>query len=151
MYYGEFDGFEEQAEKIEVAVKKVMKIPSDVEIELFIVDTLEMKKLNFDSRGIGKETDVLSFPTLDLFEKSFKVKNHTLDINPETNKLMLGTIVICREVMEKQAEEYETFEREFSYLLTHGTLHLLGYDHMQEKEKARMRKKEEKVLKCAKI
>ncbi|MFI3168205.1 MAG: rRNA maturation RNase YbeY [Bacillota bacterium] len=149
IYFGEFDGYEKQAEVISSAVLSVMKIPRKVEIELYFVDSEEIRELNLQSRGIDKATDVLSFPTLELFEKSFKVKDYKFDINPETGNLSLGTIIICEEVMNAQSVEYGTGEREFSYLLTHGTLHLLGYDHMQDEEKKRMREKEEKVLEKA--
>ncbi len=148
-YFGEFEGFETQAKAVSDAFIKLKKIPRKVEIELFIVDSEEIRELNMQSRGIDKATDVLSFPTLELFEEPFKVKDYKFDINPETGNLSLGTIIICEEVMKSQAEEYGTGDREFSYLLTHGTLHLLGYDHMQEEEKKRMRAEEEKVLEMA--
>ena len=61
--------------------------------------------------------------------------------------VMLGSIVICREVAERQAEEYgHSAVREMTYLFVHGLLHLLGYDHEKEEDKALMRAKEEEVL-----
>ncbi|MFI3164046.1 MAG: rRNA maturation RNase YbeY [Bacillota bacterium] len=149
IYFGEFEGYEGQAELVSEAVRKVRGLQKRVEIELYIVDSEEIRELNLESRGIDKATDVLSFPTLELFEKPFRLKDNKLDINPETGNLSLGTIIMCEEVMKAQAVEYGTGEREFSYLLAHGTLHLLGFDHMQEEEKSRMRAEEEKILAIA--
>ncbi len=149
IYFGEFEGYEEQAKKVSAGATKVRNLPRKIEIELFIVDKEEIRELNMQSRGIDKATDVLSFPTLELGEQPFKVADYKYDINPETGKLSLGTIIICEEVMKEQAKEYGTGEREFSYLLAHGTLHLLGFDHMEEEEKSRMRAEEEKILAIA--
>lgn len=61
--------------------------------------------------------------------------------------MVIGDIIISKEKVVEQAKEYEnTFEREFAYLLVHGILHLLGYDHMEESEKIVMRENEEKIL-----
>ena len=58
-----------------------------------------------------------------------------------------SAIIISKEKVIEQAKEYEnTFEREFAYLLVHGVLHLLGYDHMEDEEKTVMRKNEEEIL-----
>ena len=61
--------------------------------------------------------------------------------------MTLGDIVISLERVEEQASDYNhNFKREFYYVLTHGILHLLGYDHIDEDEKKIMRKKEEEIL-----
>ena len=60
---------------------------------------------------------------------------------------MLGDIIVSVEKVREQAEEYgHSFKRELAYLVTHGMLHLLGYDHMIEQEKVVMRKREEEIL-----
>ena len=60
---------------------------------------------------------------------------------------MLGDIIISIERVEEQAKEYgHSFERELSYMLVHGFYHLMGYDHIKEEDKLKMRPKEEKVL-----
>ena len=65
---------------------------------------------------------------------------------------ILGDIVISIEQVEKQAIEYgHSFERELSYMLVHGFYHLMGYDHIQEEDKIKMRPKEEKILADLKI
>ena len=63
-------------------------------------------------------------------------------------KIYIGDIVVSNEKIIEQAKEYETgFEREFCYLVAHGMLHLMGYDHIDEDDKKLMRKKEEEIMK----
>lgn len=65
----------------------------------------------------------------------------------EEGNLFLGSIAICTKRAEEQAEEYgHGYERELNYLLTHGLFHLLGYDHMNDTDKAEMRAREERVM-----
>jgi probable rRNA maturation factor len=60
-------------------------------------------------------------------------ENFIMDINPETNAIMLGDICISTSVVYKQAKEFNnTRDREVVYMAVHGLLHLLGYDHMKE-------------------
>ena len=60
---------------------------------------------------------------------------------------VLGDIIISVQRVEEQAKEYgHSFERELSYMVVHGFYHLMGYDHIEEKDKVIMRPKEEKVL-----
>ncbi|EHO18735.1 metalloprotein, YbeY/UPF0054family [Fusobacterium necrophorum subsp. funduliforme 1_1_36S] len=59
----------------------------------------------------------------------------------------LGDIVISLERVGEQAKEYNhSFKREFYYVLTHGILHILGYDHIDENDKREMREREEEIL-----
>ena len=65
---------------------------------------------------------------------------------------VLGDIVISIDQVQKQAEEYgHSFEREFAYMIVHGFYHLMGYDHIKEEDKQKMRPKEEKILKLLDI
>lgn len=120
-----------------------------VEVDISFVDKNKIQQLNRDCRGIDKETDVLSFPTLNLKPmQKIKLKDFKDDIDPETHLLMLGDIIICEDVAKLHAEEYNhSFEREVCYLVVHGFLHLLGYDHMEEDDKIIMRALEEAILK----
>ena len=60
---------------------------------------------------------------------------------------VLGDIIICIPIIEKQAKEYEhSIERELAYMVVHGFYHLMGYDHIEEQDKKEMRKKEENIL-----
>ena len=117
-------------------------------LEIVFADREEIKRLNNEFRKIDRETDVLSFPTLDNIRgKALKAADFPYDIDGD-GKLFLGSIVICTEVAKAQAVEYgHSYERELFYLAAHGVCHLLGYDHMTEEDKAEMRAKEERVLK----
>ena len=87
-------------------------------------------------RNVDNHTDVLSFPLIEDFDR--------ID---ESGELLLGDVVICPEKAEEQAVEYgHSAEREFVYLFVHSVCHLLGYDHMDEDEKALMRQREEAVM-----
>lgn len=117
-------------------------------LEIIFADREEIKRLNGEFRKIDRETDVLSFPTLeDIRGKALKAADFPYDCD-EDGKLFLGSIVICTDVAKAQAEEYgHSYERELFYLAAHGVCHLLGYDHMTDADKAEMREKEERVMK----
>ncbi len=113
----------------------------DFEISVTLTDGETIRAINAEHRGIDSETDVLSFPLWDRNggEEPF--------MNPETDNIMLGDIIISLPRVKEQAEEYgHSMRREAAYLCVHGVLHLLGYDHMQDDEKAVMRKREEEIL-----
>lgn len=121
------------------------------EVSLLFVDNDEIKTINKDTRGIDKETDVLSFPMLEYEnEKVFKemYKNHTFSQSDfDGEELVLGDIVLSLEKALEQSKEFNhSYEREASYLVIHSVLHLLGYDHMEEGEKELMRNREEEIL-----
>lgn len=117
-------------------------------INLSFVSDEETRHVNNEFRKIDKVTDVLSFPLIDNPEKKkINKQNFPFDVDFENDEICLGDILICRQVAQAQAEEYgHSYEREICYLLVHGIFHLLGYDHMEEGEKAQMREREEKVL-----
>ncbi|WP_027633980.1 rRNA maturation RNase YbeY [Clostridium hydrogeniformans] len=122
------------------------------EISLLFVDNEAIREINREQRGIDKATDVLSFPQL-FYPKDKVFKEVYLDheFSPEDldgENLVLGDIVLSLERAEEQRFEYgHSFERECSYLVVHSVLHLLGYDHMNEIEKSKMRFQEEEILK----
>ena len=106
------------------------------EFSVSFVDREEIKELNSTYRGVDKVTDVLSFPQFEDFNEL-----------SENQIICLGDIVICEDRAKEQAEEFgHSYEREIIYLFTHSVLHLLGYDHMDEEEKAEMREREEEVM-----
>ena len=103
----------------------------------------QIHKLNKNFRNVDSETDVLSFPMFEKNEIDKIVKERIRNMIPE----VLGDIVISIERVKEQAEEYgHSFERELSYMIVHGFYHIMGYDHIDEDEKAVMRAKEEEVL-----
>ena len=101
----------------------------------FLVTTNDViRNINNEYRGKDTPTDVISF-----------AYNETENIGPFD---ILGDIIISEEKVREQAEEYgHSVEREFYYVLCHGMLHLLGYDHIDEEDKKVMREKEEELLK----
>lgn len=118
-----------------------------VAAEIVTVDEEEIKRLNREQRSVDAVTDVLSFPSLDgIFGKKLLKKDFPADID-ENGNLFIGSIAICVKRAKEQAEEYgHSFSRELNYLAAHGICHLLGYDHMNDEDKAVMREREEKVL-----
>jgi probable rRNA maturation factor len=109
------------------------------EVNVTFVDDEEIKSLNTDFRNIEKSTDVLSFPL---------GENGVYDVNPENEAKMLGDIVISVDHAVQQAELYgHSLQREIAFLTVHSMLHLLGYDHVDNKlEEMKMREKQELVL-----
>lgn len=114
-------------------------------VSVLLTTPEQIRLLNKEYRKIDKETDVLSFP---MFEAGEVEK-----IEPQEGAYdVLGDIVISISQVEKQAIEYgHSFERELSYMLVHGFYHLMGYDHMTEEDKKKMRPKEEYILERLKI
>lgn len=134
----------------EVTFEK-LNLSGEAVAEADFVTKEEIRDLNARTRGIDKVTDVLSYPTLDEY-KPFAKENYPYDFDVNANAVNIGCIVICEDVANEQAEEYgHSPERENCYLFTHGLLHLLGYDHIEESDRAVMREKEEAVLSELKI
>ena len=133
------------------ALEKAMQgfVTSDVTlaVELIFTDGEEIRRLNREMRTTDKVTDVLSFPTLDGIKgEEIRGEDFPYDIDEEGN-LLIGSIAICCERAKEQAEEYgHSYNRELHYLIVHGIMHCLGYDHMNDMDKAEMREKEELIL-----
>ncbi|MDD2648982.1 MAG: cytidine deaminase [Eubacteriales bacterium] len=117
---------------------------------VIITDDETIRKINSSERKIDKATDVLSFPTVNYRQGHTardSAKRLRAEYDADAGACVLGDIVISSERAREQALEYgHSFEREMCYLLVHGLFHLMGYDHMQPAEKARMREMEEKAL-----
>ena len=121
------------------------------QISLLFVDNNEIREINNETRGIDKVTDVLSFPMLDypenmVLKNVYKNKKFN-EIYLDGEELVLGDMVLSLERAKEQSIEYNhSFEREVCYLVVHSILHLLGYDHMNDEDKAKMRTREEEIL-----
>ena len=121
------------------------------QISLLFVDNNEIREINNETRGIDKVTDVLSFPMLDypenmVFKNVYKNKKFN-EIYLDGEELVRGDMVLSLERAKEQSIEYNhSFEREVCYLVVHSILHLLGYDHMNDEDKAKMRTREEEIL-----
>ena len=136
-----------QATALENALEGFVETDVPLAIEISFTDEEEIRRLNRELRGIDKVTDVLSFPALDLERgQAIKKAEYPFEIDEE-GRLLLGSIAICIKRAKEQAEEYgHSYERELHYLIVHGIMHCLGYDHMEESDKAQMREQEEKIL-----
>ena len=122
-----------------IASLKEQGFDEGAEVSVLLVDDERIHGINFEHRNIDRATDVLSFPL---------GENGEYDLNPETELLQLGDVVISLERAAAQAEEYgHSFEREVGYLTVHSVMHLLGYDHVNGgKEAVLMRDHEETVM-----
>lgn len=136
-------------------INKVLETCFNVEnilnTKLYVSVTLttpsRIKELNNAYRNVDKPTDVLSFP---MFEKN--EINEIINNTKSENEEILGDIVISIDKVKKQAIEYgHSFDRELAYMVVHGFYHLMGEDHIEETEKIKMRKKEERVLEILNI
>ncbi|MFN3827413.1 MAG: rRNA maturation RNase YbeY [Micavibrio sp.] len=112
----------------------------ETEICLVLTDDKEIHTLNRDYRGMDKPTNVLSFANLD---------SETADeeLAQEDVPFSLGDIIIAWDTMEREAlEQKKEFLDHLRHMMVHGTLHLLGYDHMEEAEAQEMEGLEIKIL-----
>lgn len=121
------------------------KVEQNCDVCVIITDDENIHELNLEHRGVDRPTDVLSFPMLEL-SPGQKIEVNPLEIDESTGAVMLGDIVISEDRAKAQAEEYgHSEEREFAFLVVHGMLHLLGYDHEkgEEDEKLHFSRQEE--------
>ncbi|HAQ52665.1 MAG TPA: rRNA maturation RNase YbeY [Lachnospiraceae bacterium] len=135
----------------------------DVEVSITLLGENDIKDINREYRDIDKKTDVLSFPMIeydssystcsDRTEEMYEFIEDSIDaINPDTDEIILGDIVLCVPVILEQAKEYNhSILREYAFLIAHSMLHLLGYDHMNEKERLIMEKKQNLILESLNI
>jgi len=109
--------------------------PSEVGVEL--VPDPVMRRLNRDFRGVDATTDVLSF----------SMGEGEIVAVPEELLAYLGDVAICIDRALEQAHEFgHSPAREVAYLAVHGALHLLGFDHMRDEDRLRMREAEELIM-----
>lgn len=110
----------------------VKRFQDSAEVTIRIVDNAESQQLNSDYRGKDKPTNVLSFP--------FEV--------PEGIELdLLGDLVICKQVVEQEAQEQQKpLTAHWAHMVIHGTLHLLGYDHIIDEDADEMEGLETEIM-----
>lgn len=138
---------------IEEAVAYV-DCPFEVNVEVTITDNESIREINKEQREMDKATDVLSFPLID-YETAgdFSFLEDTENdfsydyFEPDTGELMLGDIVVSSEKVYAQAEEYgHSSKRELGFLIAHSMLHLFGFDHMEDDERAKMERMQDEIL-----
>ncbi|MEH0687696.1 rRNA maturation RNase YbeY [Vibrio cholerae] len=105
---------------------------SDAEVTIRIVDSEESQQLNHEYRGKDKPTNVLSFP---------------FEAPPGIEMDLLGDLIICRQVVEQEANEQgKPLMAHWAHMVVHGSLHLLGYDHIEDDEAEEMESLEIEIL-----
>ena len=121
------------AEQIEQWATAAVQPQSDeVEMTVRIVDEAESHALNLNYRGKDRPTNVLSFP--------FECPN-------EVELPLLGDLVICRQVVEREAQEQDKpVMAHWAHMVVHGSLHLLGYDHIEDDEAEEMESLETQIM-----
>ena len=121
------------AEQIEQWATAAVQPQSDeVEMTVRIVDEVESHALNLNYRGKDRPTNVLSFP---------------FECPDEVELPLLGDLVICRQVVEREAQEQEKpLMAHWAHMVVHGSLHLLGYDHIEDDEAEEMESLETQIM-----
>jgi probable rRNA maturation factor len=110
-----------------------------LKIDVCLSDDATVHQLNKEFRGMDKPTNVLSFANLDF--ENFDTENEPFA------EIELGSIIVAYETMEREAKEQEvTLYAHFCHLLTHGFLHLAGYDHMEPEDAVYMENLEKEIL-----
>ena len=105
----------------------------EAEVSIRLVGEAEMTALNHNYRGKESSTNVLSFPS---------------DLPADVDSSLLGDIVVCAAVVEREAQEQnKSLQAHWSHMLVHGSLHLLGYDHIEDKQAEQMETMETTIMK----
>ena len=109
------------------------KFKPQAEVTVRVVDEPESQELNHDYRGKDKPTNVLSFP---------------FEAPPGIDIDLLGDLVICKQVVEREAiEQNKPLISHWAHMVVHGCLHLLGYDHIEDQEAEEMESLETEIMK----
>ncbi|WP_070968630.1 rRNA maturation RNase YbeY [Vibrio sonorensis] len=112
--------------------KAISPFKPEAELTIRIVDVKESHQLNMEYRGKDKPTNVLSFP---------------FEAPPELPINLLGDMVICKQVVEQEAiEQSKPLNAHWAHMVVHGSLHLLGYDHIEDDEAEEMESLETKIM-----
>ena len=142
-------GAEEMLMRTAETCVKAEGIALPVYAQLRVTNNEAIRQINRAYRGIDRATDVLSFPSTACKPERTLGKQEKLLLRErdETGACFLGDIIISLERAREQAAEYgHSLQRELAYLTAHAMFHLMGYDHMQDQDKERMRTMEEKAL-----
>lgn len=141
---------DEYIEKVILAAMDYVDCPYESEVNVLFTDNEGIHEMNREYREIDRPTDVLSFPMVEYHEPG---NFDTLEeeqgdcFHPETGELLLGDIVLSYDKIKEQAKEYGHSElRELCFLVAHSMLHLFGYDHMEDEERAQMEQMQREIL-----
>ena len=142
----------EFTEELEMVIQQAVSVTldtiggkdTDFEVSILITDDEGIHEINKEHREIDSPTDVLSFPILEFDEDGVMLEESG---NFDGDYLLLGDIVISLERAQAQSIEYgHSLKREVGFLAVHSTLHLLGFDHMEEPFATVMRTREKEIL-----
>lgn len=132
--------------KLAKAVYTVLGQKAKIKAELVFESEDGIQVLNKRERGVDSVTDVLSFPSLEGI-RGVVLTPEECFTEMDRGYIFIGSIVLCEEKIKEQAAEIgHSEEREMQYLIVHGLMHLFGYDHMTEEDKAQMREKEKEAM-----
>ncbi|WP_419208797.1 rRNA maturation RNase YbeY [Photobacterium leiognathi subsp. mandapamensis] len=110
----------------------VTPFQADAEVTIRLVDEADSHELNLEYRGKDRPTNVLSFP---------------FEAPPGIELELLGDLIICRQVVEKEAlEQNKQLKAHWAHMVVHGSLHLLGYDHIEDDEAEEMEGLETEIM-----
>ncbi|KJF79930.1 rRNA maturation RNase YbeY [Photobacterium angustum] len=126
------DGLPTEAEFQQWLNAAVIPFQADAEVTIRLVDEQESHALNLEYRGKDRPTNVLSFP---------------FEAPPGMELELLGDLIICRQVVEKEAlEQNKPLKAHWAHMVVHGSLHLLGYDHIEDEEAEEMESLETEIM-----
>lgn len=126
------EGLPTEEQIVQWATAAVQPEGDEVEMTVRIVDEAESHELNLTYRGKDRPTNVLSFP---------------FECPDEVELPLLGDLVICRQVVEREAAEQEKpLMAHWAHMVVHGSLHLLGYDHIEDDEAEEMESLETQIM-----
>lgn len=149
IYFSKIGTYKHSVKKVlEHALVYLGQPTERLEMSLSVVTEEDIKKLNAEFRKVDNVTDVLSFPTAEVNRQVINISQFAVDsINPETQRLNLGDVIICLDRAREQAQEYgHSLKRELCFLSLHGLLHLLGYDHEQPRDEEEMTNLQKLIL-----
>ena len=149
-YEGEINiPYEKIAHEVIEAAIDYVDCPYECEVNLMLTDNDTIHEINKEQREIDRPTDVLSFPMAEYEQPAdfSKIEEDPMAFDPESGEFLLGDIVISKEKVIAQAEEYgHSVKREYAFLIAHSVLHLSGYDHMEEEERIEMETLQREIL-----
>ncbi|EOX4850638.1 rRNA maturation RNase YbeY [Haemophilus influenzae] len=126
------EGLPTEEQIVQWATGAVQPEGNEVEMTVRIVNEAESHELNLTYRGKDRPTNVLSFP---------------FECPDEVELPLLGDLVICRQVVEREAAEQEKpLMAHWAHMVVHGCLHLLGYDHIEDDEAEEMESLETQIM-----
>ncbi|HHE9443411.1 TPA: rRNA maturation RNase YbeY [Haemophilus influenzae] len=126
------EGLPTEEQIVQWATAAVRPEGDEVEMTVRIVDEAESHELNLTYRGKDRPTNVLSFP---------------FECPDEVELPLLGDLVICRQVVEREAvEQDKPLMAHWAHMVVHGSLHLLGYDHIEDDEAEEMESLETQIM-----